>query len=125
MQVLAIEDEDSLQAIISSYLKRYEKENNISIELTSICDPVKGMYEVSVRGAYYDVIILDVRMPKLQGDEIYDTLKEAQPLMTQSILFVTGFGEELKKRFKGEKLNILDKPFRYEQFAERLESINT
>ncbi|MDX8395718.1 MAG: response regulator [Mariprofundaceae bacterium] len=124
MNILVIEDEDSLQGAISSFLKYYEVENDTSINLTSFCDPVKGMYELSVRGAYYDVIILDVHMPKLNGDDIYNAMKEAQPLITQSILFITGFAEELLERFPDESLNILHKPFRYEQFAQKIECVN-
>lgn len=47
---------------------------------------------------YYDLVILDVRMPHIQGDQLYDKLREIDSKFKVCILSAFGF-EEYKTRF--------------------------
>jgi len=123
MDVLLIEDEGHIHRIIERFLQRFGEENGIEVNLKGISDPVQGVLELSAAGEYFDVVALDVRMPKLRGDEIYAYLMREKPHLLDEVLFVTGYRHDLDERFPDHNLRVLDKPFRYRQFAESLAEI--
>ncbi len=124
MDLLLIDDDQQIHHIVESFFDRFSKENRITMNFKSIIDPVQGLMELSRIGDNFDIIILDVRMPMLPGDNIYDYLVHEKPDMLAHVLFVTGYRKDLETRFPKQKLNILDKPFRYEKFAEALSNIS-
>ena len=124
MDLLLIDDDYQIHHIVESFLNQFSKENSIAVNLKSATDSVQGLFELSRTNTDFDVVILDVRMPDLSGDDIYDALKHMKPHMLDNILFITGYREDLEVRFPKQKLNVLDKPFRYEQFAEALVNIS-
>jgi len=69
------------------------------------------------------VILLDVRIPRLSGDEIYSSLEQVNPDVVKNIIFVTGYPEDLHERFPYKQFNILQKPFRYSKFAACLDQL--
>jgi CheY-like chemotaxis protein len=123
MDLLLIDDDYITHRIVDSFLHRFGKENGITVSLKSIFDSVQGIFELSKMAESFDVVALDVQMPKLTGNDIYDFLIQKKPHLLDNILFVTGYGEDLKERFPKQKLRVLDKPIRYEQFAKTLVSI--
>ncbi len=123
MNILAIDDDVTVQSIISSFFSRYASEKSFKINIKGVTDPVQAMFELSARGYSYDLITLDVRMPRLTGDDIYATLLQTCPHLLDKILFATGFGDDLKQRFPGHNFNIINKPFRYSNFKTSVETI--
>ena len=120
MRVLIIEDEDHIQRILRAFLERFGKEQGVDVHVRGLTDPAQGVLELSMSGEYYDLIALDVRMPKIGGDEIYDYLAREKPHLLDAVVFITAYRHELKKRFPGRRLRVLEKPFRYERFAKFL-----
>ncbi len=125
MNVLIIDDEDTVQSILSAFLKRYIGERSADSDIKNMNDPVQGLFELTTNGAHYQVILLDVRIPKLSGDEIYSSLEHVNPDILDRILFVTGYPEDLHERFPDKQLRILQKPFRYDSFARELDDMLT
>ncbi|HXH72756.1 MAG TPA: response regulator [Mariprofundaceae bacterium] len=114
--VLLIDDEELMHNVVNSYLKRYGKQHDLEINVKALHDPVQGFLETSMYGSNYDLILLDLRLPKLSGDEIYNSLKQLRPELLERVLFVTAYGEELQNRLHGEEVHILQKPFLYNNF---------
>ncbi|MDQ6996964.1 MAG: response regulator [Mariprofundus sp.] len=123
MKALIIDDEDSVQGILTAFLNRYVADKGIESEIVSMSDPVKSLFELTARGHEYQVILLDVRIPRLSGDEIYSSLEQVNPDVVERIMFVTGYPEDLHERFPDKAFNILQKPFRYNMFAEKLDKL--
>jgi len=123
MRVLIVEDEESIQGILSTFINKYALEKGIKAEIRAMGDPVQALFELTSGGGAYDAILMDVRMPKLTGDEIYNSLLHVSPEVLERVLFVTGYRQDLEQRFPDRELNILDKPFRYPQLAEALDAI--
>jgi len=120
IKVLAIDDEDTVQSIITAFSSRFLSEKGFIAEVKTVTDPVQGLFELSTNGSQYKVILLDVRLPKLTGDEIYNSLIHVTPELLDRVIFVTGYPDDLKDRFSEHNLNILCKPFRYQHFVEQL-----
>ena len=123
VKVLVIDDEDTVQSILAAFLKRYVSEKGLQSNIKAMSDPVQGLFELSTNGEQYSAILLDVRIPKLSGDEIYNSLEHVNPELLERVLFVTGYPEDLHDRFPDRELNILEKPFRYNNFAEKLDAV--
>jgi len=123
LKVLIIDDEDAVQSILSAFLNRYVSEQGMRADIVSMSDPVQSLFELTTHGADYQLILLDVRIPKLSGDEIYSSLEQVNPDVLTRVLFVTGYPEDLYDKFPDKDLNILQKPFRYASFSERLAAL--
>jgi len=123
MKVLIIDDEDAVQSILAAFLNRYITEKGMQSDITSMHDPIKSLFELTTHGDRYQLILLDVRIPKLSGDEIYSSLEHVNPDILHRILFVTGYPEDLFERFPDKQFNILQKPFRYDAFSKQLDAV--
>lgn len=123
MKVLIIDDDASVQSILAAFLDRYISEKGMQSKITSMSDPVQSLFELTTHGDDYQLILLDVRIPKLGGEEIYSSISEVNPDIVDRILFVTGYPEDLFEHFPGKEFNVLQKPFRYNIFSGQLDSI--
>ncbi len=123
IKVLVVDDEATVQSILAAFLNRYIAARGEQAEIKTLSDPVQGLFELTTNGDQYQLILLDVRIPKLSGDEIYNSLEHVNPEILDRVIFVTGYPEDLHDRFPGKEFNILQKPFRYDTFAERLDQV--
>jgi len=117
MQVLLIDDDSVTHQIIGVFLERYGRECGSEISVKSMHDPVQGLLELSENGNRYDLILLDLRLPKLSGDEIYRSISKNAPELMERIIFITASPEKLHDRLPDRDLRVLGKPFRYDLFA--------
>jgi len=121
LNVLLIDDEKPMHEIMSAFLRRYARDHDIDeMHVTCIADPVEGLFEVTTNGEQYDIILLDIRMPRLTGDEIYNSLLHIKPELLNRVMFVTGYRQDLQGMFPEQHVRILDKPFRYAVLAEAI-----
>jgi len=123
IKTLIIDDEDSVQSILSAFLNRYVGEKGMESSVKTMSDPIQSLFELTTHGSEYQIILLDVRIPKLSGDEIYSSIEQVNPDILDRIMFVTGYPEDLHERFPDKPFNILQKPFRYNTFAEKLDGL--
>ena len=123
IKVLAIDDEDTVQSILSAFLTRFLSDKGLKCDVKTLTDPVQGLFELSTNGSQYSVILLDVRLPKLTGDEIFNSLIHVSPELLDRVVFVTGYPDDLKDRFPEQQLNILKKPFRYQNLVEKVGAV--
>ncbi|MFK7928399.1 MAG: ATP-binding protein [Myxococcota bacterium] len=70
-------------------------------------------------GERFDLIITDVMMPNLSGDELYSSVVEDRPDLADRFLFVTGavLGPLISSRIHGTGCPILRKPFAREDLV--------
>lgn len=86
-------------------------------------DPVQGVLELSANGSHYDIILLDIRLSKLGGDEIYKSISMKAPDLLRRIIVITASPDQLHKKLPGHDLRVLGKPFRYEMFEFQVSDI--
>ncbi|OIP98578.1 MAG: response regulator [Zetaproteobacteria bacterium CG2_30_46_52] len=123
INILAIDDENTVQSVIAAFLNRYLDEKNLVGNIKTLNDPVQGLFELSTNGDHYQIILLDVHMPELSGDEIYSKILQTNPALLHRVMFITGYAEDLKHRFPQRVLNILEKPFRYQTFCDKIDQL--
>jgi len=86
-------------------------------------DPMKSLYTYKV-GAY-DLLLLDIRMPRMNGFELYDKIKKIDDKI--NVCFVTAYEEyydEFKKRFphSDKTERFIRKPIGMEELISRVKS---
>src|SRR5690606_3660919 len=115
-KILFVDDEKELHPLIQSY---FPKES-----YRTICafDGLEGMQKC--RNEDFDLIILDYKMPKMDGLKFYQQLRdiqEAKKVEHTPIIFVSGSIEELKsKQSKWFRCEFLDKPFEKDDLFKKI-----
>jgi len=115
MKILLLEDDVILQEIIEEYLleKGYEVE--------SYFDGEKALDAIG--SASYDLLLLDVNVPNIDGFEILSYLREIGN--TTPAVYITSLSgiDDLKKGFELGADDYLKKPFELEELKARIEHI--
>ncbi len=117
MKILLIEDEEKL----SSALKRGLEMQGYSVDI--IADGEKGLTRISLHRSDYDVVILDLMLPTMGGDEI---CKQARAMgITVPILVLTARAEtetKVQLLLSGAD-DYLVKPFSFAELSARLRAL--
>lgn len=73
----------------------------------------------------YDVVVCDLMMPRLRGDEFYLKAKELRPDIADRFIFITGFSAEVEiQNFLAEGgMKHLAKPFQIEELIRAVKEL--
>ena len=120
-KILVIDDESDVTFTIKNILE----DNRFAVDTFN--DPILALnyYKVNL----YDLIILDIKMPKMDGFELYIKIREKDPKV--KICFLTAiatFNEEFRKTrlVLGKTINedyFIQKPIKMEDLLKKLTSI--
>ncbi len=104
--VLVVEDEAALGAAVAEALA----DAGFSVDQAN--DGIEALERL--RGRPYDLIICDLKMPRLDGTAFYRELESIHPAMTRRVLFVTGdvAGTDAERFLEESGCRWLAKPFR-------------
>jgi len=102
--VLVIEDDPSIRKLVKAVLTR----EGYDVEVAA--DGVEGVLKLGL--ADFDVIVLDLMMPQLDGFSFVHSLNESAPEMLQRIIVTSAASPAIiKERLKGARLEVMTKPF--------------
>jgi len=89
-KILLVDDEPDITFTIKSIL------NDNGFYIDTFTDPIKALK--SYRSNFYDLVILDIKMPKMDGFQLYVEIREKDPKV--KICFLTAiaiFNEDFRK----------------------------
>ncbi|MDF2738360.1 MAG: mprA [Nitrososphaeraceae archaeon] len=120
-KILVIDDESDVTFTIKNILE----DNGFKVDTFN--DPILALNYYKVN--FYDLIILDIKMPKIDGFELYIKIREKDPKV--KICFLTAiatFNEEFRKTrlVLGKTINedyFIQKPIKMEDLLKKLTSI--
>ena len=118
MRVAIVEDMDENTAILQTYLERYGKEHDIMIQTASYKD---GMSFVTGYRATWDLILLDIEMPNLNGMDTARQIRKADPDVL--IIFITCLTQYAIEGYSVRALDYVLKPVQYYAFAAKLDQV--
>lgn len=101
--VLVVDDEDALRTVLTSEL------SNEGYEVRNASDGDEAITEL--QKAKYDLVLLDIKMPRVNGFEVLKFIKEQQP--KTKVVMLTGFAD-LKNAIESKKLgadDFVSKPY--------------
>ena len=118
---MVVDDERDILSIVKRGLEsknRFQVETFIDAE-----SALESLKENS--GDYYDLVLTDIRMPKINGFELYRRIKESNPHM--KIVFITAFEinkDEFSKVIPSlDVIDFISKPVSMATLISKLNSI--
>jgi excisionase family DNA binding protein len=112
-KVLIIDDEPQVVEYLKDALRTGEKDYQYEIETAG------DGYEALLKVGYFnpDLLILDIRMPRIDGFEVCRRLREDKKRNSLKILAVTGFGrEDMERIIECGADGCLSKPISLKEF---------
>ena len=105
-QVLIVDDEPNLRKILSAQLSR----DGYDVLLAE--DGEQGLQ--FLREHHIDLIVTDLKMPKVDGMALYRAIAAASPVLARRVIFVTGdvAGADAERFLEESGCRWLAKPFR-------------
>src|SRR5918999_5124707 len=97
-KILAIDDEPDLTKLCSLALEYY------GFKVDTFNDPQEALS--NYRPGYYDLVILDIKMPKMDGFQLYDEIKKKDH--KAKVCFLTA-SELYYEEFRKKEYHALDK----------------
>ncbi|WP_024953632.1 response regulator transcription factor [Sulfurospirillum arcachonense] len=115
MKILLLEDEHMLRTSIEEYLIAF---NHKIVGFTNGEDALKNL-----ENNIYDLLVLDINVPKLNGLELLKELKE-QDIVTPTIFISANLDiEDISEAFDLGACDYLKKPFHLKELGIRIERI--
>ena len=117
-KVLVIDDEETLCEVI-----KFSLEQTGRFQVGFATDGKTGL--LMARKGNPDVILLDVRMPKMSGIEVLRTLKRDYPLSTIPVIMLSGLLDESTKKECNYQYSeeFIEKPVDLAQLKERIDAV--
>jgi two-component system NtrC family sensor kinase len=115
--VLVVEDEESIQQLLTGLLTM--DGHHVDVARNGL----EALERVAERR--YDVIITDIKMPEMDGQELYRRLQKQNPDLARHTVFITGDTVSMETRRFLERVSnpCLAKPFRMREVRETVERI--
>ncbi|TVP57836.1 MAG: PAS domain S-box protein [Gemmatimonadales bacterium] len=113
--VMVVEDEERVRRMAERVLDR------AGFDVISFPDPASALEGLDAPGFAADILVTDVRMPGMDGEELAERVRMRFPEMP--VLFVSGYPEEvaLQDRAKDRRSDFLAKPFTPQQLLQRVQ----
>jgi len=104
-RVLLLEDRDEYREVLREHLASH-------FQVTSVPSGVEGLREI-MKDAF-DLIICDMMMPRMGGENFYWAVTRVRPATAQRFIFITGYANNpaVEFFFKRVKATVLVKPFK-------------
>jgi DNA-binding response OmpR family regulator len=124
MKILIVEDEQTNVKLLRFYVDEYFKSSDISEFTIDVAQ--NGLEAIGFNCInQYDIMLLDVKMPKFDGLEVLNTFKSNKNLHKPFISMITSMGEDKYKnlfRLLGANSYII-KPFNKNRIFEVIEKV--
>jgi signal transduction histidine kinase/AmiR/NasT family two-component response regulator len=116
-RVLVVEDEPTVARLIADVLQ----DDGLIVEV--LLDGREGLRRAAEQR--FDLVICDMRMPGMDGQEFYRGLVKSRNALQHSFLFVTGdvIAPATQRFLELNRLPHLAKPFRVEELTERVREV--
>jgi len=117
LRVLIVEDNDFVRSTVVSALRR------LGHEVWEAADGAAGLERFAEEPDRYDVVLLDVVMPKLNGAEVCEQIRIMAP--ETRVLFMTGYDDDILREFDVDpaRTGWVQKPFTVDKLMDRVRSL--
>jgi DNA-binding NtrC family response regulator len=104
-RILVIDDEPDMLMLLRMII-----EDNTSYEVETTNNPAEGLKMLT--GEAYDLVISDLKMPGMDGLELFDELRKMKPDIPVIIITAYGSPEAADEALKKGVADFITKPFR-------------
>lgn len=112
---LIVDDEEALRDIVTEVLEL------LNMESAAASSGIEAIKIASDSANHFDIMIIDMYMPNMNGDETYEKLKEFYP--DCPVLFISGLDRSDEQEKANPKRNFLKKPFAVKDLQEAINKL--
>lgn len=116
IRIAIVEDDAGYMGTLQDYLKRYEADHDVSLEVRCFTD---GDEIVDGYRAGFDIILMDVEMRFMDGMTAAREIRKVDPQVV--IIFITNMTQYAIQGYAVDALDYVLKPVSYFAFSQRLE----
>ena len=115
--VLVVDDDESVRRVAQDMLA------TMGFEVLTAGDGQEGVEIFRRRAAEIDVVVLDLAMPRMSGEEAFHAIRETAP--EARVLLASGYDEKESIRlFAGRGLSgFIQKPYRMSVLGKKMEAV--
>ncbi len=115
-KILVIDDEKTVRELISDILE------SVSLDVTQATDGLDGIAAYVREQHEIDLVMLDLSMPGMSGDKVFQKLREINPDV--KVILSSGYAEDdVQKRYSMVRVNgYLQKPFTTRSLITKIQS---
>lgn len=115
LTIAVVEDDLEMNELIRTYLRRYEQEHQIPMEVVSFLD---GSEIAEQYSPLFDIILMDIAMPGMNGMEAARHIRALDSNVV--LVFITNIAHYAIEGYSVEALDFVLKPLDYYAFSLRL-----
>lgn len=120
-KIVIVDDEVHIRVLLEQTLE--ELEDDFDVEILSAADGEEGL--ALIRLEQPELVLLDIMMPKMNGYEVCQALRDDQSLQQVKIVLLTAKGQEIDRK-QGMELGAykyLTKPFNPDEIIDLAKEI--
>jgi len=106
--IAIVEDEKEFRSQLQTYLKQYEKENQVFFQISEFEDGADILENYKNE---YDLILLDIEMPKMNGMDAAEQIREKDEDVV--LMFITNMAQYAIRGYSVGALDFVMKPITY------------
>lgn len=114
MKLLIVDDDPAIRLLLFTV---FGDDHEVSV----LCDGHNAVSVLSDPNHQFDVVLLDLKMPRLSGEMVLEFLSGWQNIKTKFII-VSGFSEEAENLQYSNLIGTLPKPFNIRELVKLVES---
>jgi two-component system response regulator VanR len=108
-RALICEDDSSIRSLVRTVVRREGFDPDVAED--------GGVGIEKMREGCYDLLVLDLMMPNIDGYAVIDFLTNHRPANLQTVVVMTAVSEAMRQQFPGLVCTVLPKPFDIDQLA--------
>ncbi len=114
LKVMVVDDEPILNEVLVTFLE--EK----GCDVVSFTDPIHAISHFEQSYTDVDVVLMDMLMPGMSGDEAFEKLVEIDPAVR--VMFLSGYSEgiEIDEKYRTNVVGFLKKPVKLNEVYDKL-----
>ncbi|MAC84311.1 MAG: hypothetical protein CL624_09270 [Arcobacter sp.] len=114
-KILLLDDEIEVLSLFIEFLNEHYE--------VDVCNSVNTFFEM-IEDKVYDVFLLDINMPLMNGLEVCKKIKENQKYIYTPVLFITAFSDisKIEQGFLVGAVDYITKPLRLQEVKIRIDS---
>ena len=113
--IAIVEDEAAFAAQLQEYLEKYQEENDVRFKVSIFGDGEEILKDYQ---PLYDIIMLDIEMPKVNGMQAAEQIREQDTDVT--LMFITNMAAYAIRGYEVGALDFVMKPINYYTFSMKL-----
>lgn len=113
--IAMVEDELEFSEQLQEYLEKYQQENHVKFKISVFHDGAEILEEYK---PLYDIILLDIEMPKVNGMEAAEQIREMDNDVV--LMFITNMASYAINGYEVGALDFVMKPINYYTFSMKM-----